>query len=434
MNPGTWYQGGLLKAITLLLCMLSSACSANAQPDTVLIDLHQAEEIFLQHNLSLLAARYGIDANKALIRQARLWDNPVLATDQNIYDKQGGFFKHDQANGQLYFQVMQLIRTAGKRNKQAQLAEDATTISSVQFDDLLRTLRYALVSDLYEIDHQLKIKKVYDAEINELQKLVIGMDAQLQSGNISVKDNIRIKALMFSLRNELSGIEAQLMPLQEEVKQLLSENDSSFIRPTFTYHLPSVIKYDLPGLEQLEQTAIANRPDAKIARTQLAFQQHNYLYQKALAKPDINIGTEYDQRSSYAPNYVGLAISFPLPILNKNQGNISSAQFNIKQQGAILDDQVVKIQNEIATAYHKIKYYQQLNNLEQLEFSQQYDTLFRNMLTSYQQRQISLLEFVDFADAYKDTKLKILEQHSSLVRAFVELNYLVGEEVVILNK
>src|SRR6478672_7821670 len=223
MTPGTLYQGSLLKAIILLLCIVSSACSISAQPDTVLIDLHQAEEIFLQHNLSLLAARYGIDANKALVKQARLWDNPVLATDQNIYDKQGGFFKHDQSNGQLYFQVMQLIRTAGKRNKQAQLAEDATTISSAQFDDLLRTLRYALVSDLYEVDHQLKIKKVYDAEINELQKLVIGMDAQLKAGNISVKDNMRIKALMFSLRNELSNIDAQLMPLQEEVKQLLSK-------------------------------------------------------------------------------------------------------------------------------------------------------------------------------------------------------------------
>ncbi len=37
----------------------------------------------------------------------------------------------------------------------------------------------------------------------ELQTLVTGMDEQLQSGNISVKDNIRIKALLFSLQNEL---------------------------------------------------------------------------------------------------------------------------------------------------------------------------------------------------------------------------------------
>ncbi len=101
-----------------------------------------------------------------MIRQAKAWDNPVISTDQNIYDSQGGFFKHDQTNGQVYVQVMQLIRTAGKRNKLAQLAEDNTSISTGQFDDLLRTLRYALVTDLYEIEHQLKIKHVYDAEIN----------------------------------------------------------------------------------------------------------------------------------------------------------------------------------------------------------------------------------------------------------------------------
>ena len=51
------------------------------------------------------------------------------------------------------------------------------------------------------------------------------------------------------------------------------------------------------------------------------------IYQKALAKPDINIGTEYDQRSSYNPNYVGLAVSVPLNFFNKNQGNIKSVQY-----------------------------------------------------------------------------------------------------------
>ena len=41
------------------------------------------------------------------------------------------------------------------------------------------------------------------AEINELQTLVTGMDEELKAGNISLKDNIRIKALLFSLQNEL---------------------------------------------------------------------------------------------------------------------------------------------------------------------------------------------------------------------------------------
>ena len=86
------------------------------------------------------------------------------------------------------------------------------------------------------------------------------------------------------------------------------------------------------------------------------------------------------------------------------------------------------------TAYDKIKFYQQINNLQQLDFSQQYDKLFQNMLNSYQQRQVSLLEFIDFTDAYKDSKLKLLDQHTALIKSMLELNYQVGKDVITLNK
>ena len=432
MTHSTWYRRQLYYLIVLLIIICD--CKKVTAQDTLKISIQDAEKTFLQNNLSLLAAKYNIDANRALVRQAKLWDNPVLSTDQNIYDNQGGFFKHNGNSGQVYVQVMQLIRTAGKRSKLAQLAEDYTTLSAEQFDDILRTLRYTLISDLYEIDHQLKIKTVYDAEIKELQTLVRGMEIQLQAGNISIKDNMRIKALLFGLQNELINVHSQIMPLQAEVKLLLKSNDSTFIRPTFLYYLPDIINAQIPAKDELLQQAFQNRPEAKMAKTQLEYQTHNLAYQKALAKPDVSIGTEFDQRSSYAPNYVGLAISLPLNILNKNQGNIASAQFIVKQQQALLDVQTTKIESDVISSLNKVKYYQQINNLQQLDFSQQYDKLFQNMLKSYQQRQVSLLEFIDFADAYKDTKLKILDQHTALIKSFIELNYTIGTDVIILNK
>jgi outer membrane protein, heavy metal efflux system len=429
MNLYSWHK---LSIIALLVT--AANCYAAPMPtDTLRISVSDGEKIFLQNNLSILAAKYNVDANNALIRQAKLWDNPVISTDQNIYDKQGGFFKHDQTNGQVYVQVMQLIKTAGKRSKLAQLAQDNTSISTAQFDDLVRTLRYALISDLYEIEHQLKIKRVYNAEINELQTLVTGMDEQLKAGNISVKDNIRIKALMFSLQNELINVDAQLIPLQSEVKLLLRNSDSSFILPVFDYYLPNLIKKEIPSKEELIQIADSSRPDVRAAHSQLDYANHNFIYQKALAKADISIGSEFDQRSSYSPDYVGLAISFPLNILNRNQGNIASAQYTIKQQQAVYDGHVSQIENEISSALAKVKFYQSINNLQQLDFAQQYDTVFQNMLYSYRQRQVSLLEFIDFADAYKDTKLKLLEQHTGLIKAMIELNYQTGKDVIILN-
>ncbi len=432
MNNSTWYRWQLY--MVALLIALQFCCENIAAQDTLLLNIPEAEKMFLQNNLSLLAAKYNIDANHALVRQARLWDNPVLSTDQNIYDAQGGFLKHDATSGQVYVQVTQLIRTAGKRNKLAQLAQDNTTISADQFDDILRTLRYTLITDLFEIEHQLKLKRVYDAEITQLQKLVKGMDVQLEAGNVSVKDNMRVKALLFGLQNELVNIEAAIIPVQSEIKLLLKNNDSVFIKPSLNYYLPDLIKTSLPSKQQLIDTALENRPDARIARSQLEYQTHNLVYQKALAKPDINIGAEYDQRSSYAPNYIGLAVSLPLNIFNKNQGNIASAKFYIKQQQAVTEGANTKIINDVSTAIEKIKFYQQVNNLQQLYFSQEYDKLFQNMLNSYQQRQIGLLEFIDFTDAYKDSKLKLVDQHTGLIRSLIELNYQVGKDVITINK
>ena len=401
--------------------------------DTLRLSLPEAEKIFLQKNLTLLAAKYNIDANKALIQQAKLWDNPLLSTDQNIYDGAKGagkFFAHDATRGQVYVQLTQLIRTAGKRNKLAQLATDNTILASEQFDDVMRNLRYALRNDLLEINHQLKIKKVYDGEIIELKTLIIGMDAELKAGNVALKDNMRLKALLFGLQNELVNIDAAMMPVQAELKLLLQAPDSHFIVPQLTYKFADITTAVIPQEDSLIQTALQNRPDAKLAKTALDYQNNNLIYQKALAKPDITVGTEYDQHSSYNPNYVGLAVAIPLNIFNKNQGNIKAAAYNIKQQEALSNLQYSKIANEVNASASRFNYLKQVNNLQQLDFSRKYDELFQNMLKSYQARQINLLEFIDFVDAYKDTKLKLVEQHNNLVKSIEDINYATNSEIL----
>ena len=415
-----------------LVILLFCASQLKAQ-DTLRITLPEAEKIFLQKNLSLLAAKYNIDANRALIQQAKLWDNPMLNTDQNVYDGakgDGKFFAHTANRGTFYVQLTQLIRTAGKRNKLAQLATDNTALASEQFDDVMRNLRYALRNDLLEINHQLKIKKVYDGEITELKTLITGMDAELKAGNVALKDNMRLKALLFSLQNELVNVESVILPIQAEIRQLLQQKESNFTVPVLSYKFGDLTTATIPGIDSLIKLALKNRPDAKLAKTALDYQNNNLIYQKALAKPDVTIGSEYDQRSSYNPNYIGLAVSIPLNIFNKNQGNIKAAQFNINQQKTLSDLQYSKIENDVNAAAAKFYYLKQVNNSDQLDFSRKYDDLFQNMLMSYKGRQINLLEFIDFVDAYKDTKLKLVEQHNNLIKSIEDINYTTNSEVL----
>ena len=102
-----------------LIASVSNAQSVSNSADTLQITLPEAEQIVLANNLSIAAAKYGIDINKAYLLQAKLWDNPNLTVTQNIYD--GHWLKHGKENGeftgQWYVQVEQIIRTAGKRSK-----------------------------------------------------------------------------------------------------------------------------------------------------------------------------------------------------------------------------------------------------------------------------------------------------------------------------
>jgi cobalt-zinc-cadmium efflux system outer membrane protein len=414
----------------LILVASTNIAMAQSSGDTLTTTIPQAENIFLQKNLQLLAAQYNIDANQALIEQAKLWDNPILNTDQNIYDSQGGFFKHSDGLGTFYVQVQQLIKTAGKRSKLARLATDNTVLAKAQFNDIMRTLRYTLISDLLKVNTLLKQIHVYDTEIEEVGSLVKGMDAELNAGNISLKDFTRLKALLFGLQSEVSDVQGQLLPVQQEIKLLLQSQDSAFIKPDVSYRFGELTTMGLPSQQSLIDTAKVIRPDAAINQTLLDYNGHNLAYQKALAKPDVQLGLSYDQRSSYAPNYVGLQVGLPIPILNRNQGNIKSAQIQIKQQEAVVAQVTDRIANEVTAAVKKVKFYQQLNNKQQLDFSNQYDFLFGNMVKSFKDRQVNLLEFIDFIDDYKDTKLRLLDQHNNLVNAFAELNFSVNKTIV----
>src|SRR5215469_6276016 len=124
------------KWIPLFFGCCIPVASVFAQPamDTLQLPLPAAEKMFLDSNLQLLAQRYNIDVQRALILQAKLWSNPNLSVAQGpiipIYDPNSqyphsNFFYHSE----LSAQVSQLILLAGKRGKQIRLAQANTKLA-----------------------------------------------------------------------------------------------------------------------------------------------------------------------------------------------------------------------------------------------------------------------------------------------------------------
>lgn len=417
--------------LLLMLCFIHLEAGAQLQKDTISLRLPEMETLFIKNNLSLLAAKYNIDANKALMEQAKLWDNPLLVTDQNIYAN-NKFFAHGkdangQVQGQYFIQIQQLIKTAGKRSKWISMASTNAKLSELQFNEILRNLKYQLRTDYYLVAQKFGMHQLYRKELYELNKLLVGMQSQLASGNIAKKDYVRIQALIVSMEQDLAENDRQLADAQAELKSLLQINGNSFLKAIDD--IASITLNELRFESVLDSAKIYNTGYA-IEQTQLIYQQQNLSYQKALKAPDLTIGPEYDHNSNYTPHYVGLSISLPLTIFNRNQGNIKSAQFAVKQE----ETNLMQVQQQLSTSIQNAlnKYYltKELSGKQAQSFYTENAVLFNNITEGYQQRQISLIEFIDFFDAYKNAELNRLNQNYNLHAAIEEINYLAGKDMI----
>lgn len=418
-------------ALVILFYFLFTGGAAHGQPpirDTLKLTLSQAEKIFVDSNLQLLAQHYNIDVQRALILQARLWPNPNFSISQGpvipIYDPNSqyphsNFFYHSE----LSAGISQLILLAGKRNKQIKIAEANTTLAEYQFFDLLRTLKYTLRSDFFNIYYLQQSAQVYDAEIKALQKVVAAYARQEGKGYISEKEVVLVKAQLISFQSEYVGLMTQIMGLESELRLTVQVKPDVYLEPVVDTLTLSQLNPGRVPYNTMLDSAYRNRTDLQIARTNTRVNELQYKYQKALAVPDLTVGLNYDKQGSYANNFTSLGAAIDLPLLNRNQGNIKSAKFAIDNTVALQKsaERTVEenISNALEIAYTQQGLYQTLDS----KFAGDFERLADAELEAYQKRTVGLLDFLTLYDAFKQNVVQLNTILYNRVQAFEDLNY-----------
>ena len=162
-----------MKRLIIILLLLSVYGFLHAQETTALqLSLKDAEKIFLERNLSLIAERYNIDMAQAQVTQARLFENPVISLEQNVYNRLNGKYFDMGKEGEATAEIEQVINLAGQRNKRVRLERVNKEIAEYQFEEVLRTLRSELNRTFVEICFSTRSIGIYDKEIESLGLLM----------------------------------------------------------------------------------------------------------------------------------------------------------------------------------------------------------------------------------------------------------------------
>ncbi len=398
--------------------------------DSISVTLDSAENIFLRNNFLLLAQKYNVDAQKALIIQAKLLPNPNFSYSRGplipIHDDQSNYpYSNFFNNAENAASISQLILLAGKRNKQIKIAEANAQLAEFQLFDLIRTLKYTLRTDFFNIYYLQQSAKVYDKEIQSLQRVVAAFNQQQGKGYISEKEVVRIKAQLYSLQSEFNDLINQINDTESELRLVLQVKNVYIIPVTADTKITGLNPLQYP-LATLIDTAYKSRTDLQIAKTNTTISKLTYNYQKALATPDLTASIAYDKQGSYAQNFTSAGIAIDLPFFNRNQGNIKSAKSMIDYNLAYQKSTEATVEEQIARALQKTfdndKLYQNIDP----KFTKDFDRLLNEVFINYEKRNIGLLDFLDFYDSYKQNTLQINSIKYNRVQSFEDLNFYTG--------
>ncbi|HVI44136.1 MAG TPA: TolC family protein, partial [Chitinophaga sp.] len=329
---------------TLLVLLFYHPASAQAT-DTLKLTLPEASRLLLQNNIPLLAQRYNIDSAKAGVITARLFDNPNATFENVLYNhttRRWFDFSYDGTNS---LQVQQLFKLAGKRNKEVKLAQSGVKMSEYQFFDLLRTLRFSLNDNFYDLYYKQRSLEMYGRQVTFLQKIVKIFEQQKALGNVAPKEIIRLKSLLYDLQHDALSLEQDIQQTQSDLALLVRIPPTTYIQP----EVPQMADADMSrySYQSLLDTAKTNRFDLKIAQETVNYNNLNLRLQKSLAVPDVTVGFVLDKQGSFERNYNGLNVSMPLPFFNRNQGNIKAAKAVLEGSKLMLNAQEDELSHEV---------------------------------------------------------------------------------------
>ncbi|GAA4021448.1 TolC family protein [Hymenobacter glaciei] len=401
-----------------------------ATADTLRLTLPRAEQQFVRNNLAVLAQQYNVTVAQAQTVQARLLDNPSLYVEQDVLRRRIArpMVPEGTVGSEAIVTVQQLFSLAGRRKAAGLAAQQGAVVEQYNLQDLLRNLRYQLRTTFYDLYFKQRTLTAYATEITSLTRTVGLYQTQFEKGNIALKEVIRLRAFLFTLQSERQSLLNDVASDQTDLHVLLRDATGSQYVPVAD--LARTRNLTLAGHPEqaLIDTALVQRTDLNARRAALQQQNLNLKLQQKLAVPDLAVGYTYDKAGSYINNYQALTLGMAVPVFNRNQGNIQAAKAQIANSQLLVDQQQLVVQSEVHQAYQLAA-----RNDELFQNTDRDTAPFARLMVgieqSYAKRILSLVEYLDFFESYKNNLTQLNTLRANRVRAFEQLNFAVGKPV-----
>jgi cobalt-zinc-cadmium efflux system outer membrane protein len=214
------------------------------------------------------------------------------------------------------------------------------TLEAVRFShqDLVRNILAGFYSLYFGLNLDILNLNLNQYALLQFDKSLAIAEKRFTAGFLSLVDYSKLKLARIELENNIITAERQSKIDGEQLRLLIGTDRS--IRPA-----SGQLQGLLPDYqeEDLLARAYQNRKDLLALQRQLKSAEHNISLAKAYRIPDVTVGAEYERFGPDREPGIGLGVSLPLPLFNRNQAEIARRSTEYKQ----LELQIIKAKRQI---------------------------------------------------------------------------------------
>ena len=386
----------------------------------------EIREKFEKNNPTLLAGRIGIDESRAQEITAFLRPNPTLTASVDQL--------HPWKSSQAWVDTLPiaslsyLFERRHKRQLRLESAQKGTAIAISQLADEQRDLLFTLRSAFVQVLQQKAILELAKENLSYYDHVLQVSNDRFKAGDIARidLDRLQLQRVTFESDVETAGVNLRTAKIQ----LLMLLNDRTPVEQ-FDVAGPFDFFEQISPLEEFRKIALETRPDLKATVQSIDQARTNHRLAEANASTDPTVGIDFGRNNGLQYyNYVGLSISIPLRIFDRNQGERLRTQLDILRNERLRDAAEASVYSDVDSAYATLSSTLVLLRPYKTKYLQQAVTVREIVTFSYERGGASLLDFLQAQNDYRNVQRSYLTLVGSYLTAAAQLNLAVGREVI----
>jgi len=406
--------------------MASAQTPAGSQPVT----LEQAIQEALAKNLDLAAEKVNVRVAEARQITARLRPNPVLTVSGQTLNLVGARYSPDTPLGpnQVNIHTEFPIERGHKREERIAVAREEKSLAELGVREVMRQVIAAVQSAFVDVQLAKESRQLAQENLKSLEGVVAINEIRLKSGDLAQVELDRSRVAALQYRAAVQQARLQQDQAKTQLQHLMGRRQKL---PDFDVAGEMRREGAVAAPDEITRLALTRRPDYLLNQQAQARSRADLRLQLANGRIDYSIGTEYTHQSAWGigGSSMGVYFSMPLPVFNRNQGEIARAQREIGLIGARREALESIIQTEVEKAHRQNIVFQQLLASVEADMLAKARSVRDTTEYSYRRGEASLVEFLDAQRAFNDAMQTYNEARANYARSLYLIDTVSGATV-----